>query len=259
MHDSAERHAGAATRRGVRDILVIFVTAQGHHHPTTPPLVQAAMLKQSREVCTECVQRRYDGNRNNTTNGITDLERIVYCRLLHQSMALQANPEDGEAWQYLANTLIEYSDMVRINDGDNDNDGAHSLEALEYAILALEEAKTLIPCDARVYNTLGRALDRYAQRQPQPHHPQLSDAAQLAYKRCVDLLEHAQRMGCQVQEAELDAMRLNYGLHLANQDLFAESFQILEPLALKYNSNDQEQSRIYADAYSLCRMCFNRM
>jgi hypothetical protein len=227
VHYSGERHAGAATRAGVRDILVVFVTAQA----TPPPsLLRAALLKQCRDEC-EC----------------DDPLQSIQCRLLHQSMAVEMDPLNGEALQYLANALIDYADAVDATKPDE------SLSCLEQGVLTLEEATRLTPCDARVYNTLGRALDRLSRR---ARRPALVPAVQAAYQTAVDILERSQRMGCDVPD--LDLVRFNYGLYLSNLDLFAEAAAVLEPTASKYQPGDTEDP-ILANAHSIFQLCQRRM
>lgn len=230
VHYSGERHAGAATTAGVRDILVLFVTAQA----TPPPrLLRAALLKQCRAACECC-----DDNPLHS----------IQCRLLHQSMAVEMDPRNGESLQYLANTLLDYADAV-----DDATHWDESVPCLEEAVRALEEAVTLTPCDARVYNTLGRALDRLSRRAARPTRV---PAIREAYQRAVDILERSQNMGCDV--SDLDLVRFNYGLYLSNLDLFAEAAAVLLPTAAKYQSGETED-RILADAHSIFQLCQRRM
>jgi len=136
-HHSAERHAGAATVNGVRDILVIFVTAQ--QVTSTPKLIQNARLKQSaRRYCEEQCD---------------DTTESIICRIQHQLMAIEAVPEDGEAFQYLGTALMEYAEQVN---NDNDEGGA----ILKAAVECFRHAALLTPCDSRVYSNLGLTLSR---------------------------------------------------------------------------------------------------
>lgn len=244
-HYSNERHAGAATQSGVRDIMVMFVTAQ---KDPPPAIVQAALLKQSRN---QCVCNDDDHDDNNGGGADDPASRVLHCRLLHQSMAVSANPADGEALQYLANALLDYADHILVAErGGHDQ----SVQALQCARQALTEAALLVPGDARVCNTLGRTLTRLSQ---QTGDRRLYDKVDEAYKLGIHLLERSRRMGCQVNE-ELDSMRLNYGLHLANLDLFSQARGVLEPVASQYQPEQQSQSRIYRDAYRLCELCSER-
>jgi len=250
-HYSSERHAGAATRRGVRDILVCFITAMAQ---PAPALVQAALCKQSRDAC--CINANDDDDENDI---LQQQRRTLYCRLLHQTTAVRANPADGEAWQYLANTLLEYADSItsESNDISTGAKAPPQVLLLTCAQQALEEAVALTPCDARVWNTIARTLGRLQtnHRHDSSEFLQLEASVRGAYNRGIALLERTQKVGCQVQ-GELDAVRLNYGLHLANQDLFAEAAIILEPVAAKHDTSaSSAEHRILADAYSLWRMC----
>ena len=233
-HASGERHAGAATQHGVREIMVIFVTAN------PPP---GTLLKACRDVCAHR----------------PDPWQSLYCRLQHLRMAVEMQPRDGEAWQYLANALLEYYDAT---EGDT--------AMLHQVRHALQEAGRWTPCDARVYHTLARCLDRlrnHQQQQQQQHQyttiPSLATPVTLpqveaAYQRSLDLLQASQRQGCQVTAAEEDALRLNYGLHLANRDLFEGACAVLAPVVGRNGVDVPPVNRVVDDARRLYQFCASR-
>lgn len=78
-HYANARHAGAGTRSGVRDILVLFVTAN-----TTQ--VQRARYKDCRSICEKS-------------------DNPALCRLRHHRLAV--SDVDGEAYQYLGHALMD--------------------------------------------------------------------------------------------------------------------------------------------------------
>jgi hypothetical protein len=128
-HYSTERHAGSATLEGVRDILVLFVTAE--QKPLPPKLIQSALLKQGQSWC------QYDNQ----------AEALV-SRIQHHRLALDVIPNDGEAWQYLGTALVEYSDC------------SADSRILDSAKDCFLHAANITPCDSRVYNNLALTLER---------------------------------------------------------------------------------------------------
>ena len=218
-HSSSQRHAGAGTVSGVRDILVFFVTTAA---PSA--LIFNARLKQCRDVC--CC----DGKNSS-----------LLCRIRHHRLALRYVPDDGEAFQYLGTALLEYADYH----GDDN--------ALQAAIACFRRAERLTPCDARVYNNLGISLGKLEQKQQLVEQ---QGSAEEAYQKGLDILLKCQIAGCNV-EHDLDSLSLNYGLYLAKQDRFAESYKILSRPAAK--RKQLQDSRTIQDAYRLWTFCERNM
>jgi tetratricopeptide (TPR) repeat protein len=122
FHYSHLRHAGAGTMKGVRDILVLFLTA-------TRPCGQAPARERAARIKT--MASKVTG----------PLEKASLYRLV-----LDLVPDDGEAWHYLGTALHAFSDQLA--------------SASTPAAAALWEASKLNPNDARVFNNLGLVLER---------------------------------------------------------------------------------------------------
>jgi hypothetical protein len=120
-HFSSERHAGAATTSGVRDILVIFVLS------TDPSALRAPRLK----------------------NCLPHCQGDVECRVRHHYLASRADPYDGEALLYVATALLEWASSQK-----------NEKSLLQIAMECLFRASELCPCDARVWNNLGLTMGR---------------------------------------------------------------------------------------------------
>jgi hypothetical protein len=220
-HAANERHAGAGTVSGVRDILVLFVTA------VQSTKMRNARLKQCR---TECEK------------GCTSKLGSLWCRIRHHRLAVAADPADGEAYQYLGTALMNYAEYVaQARDAAANADETET--ALQAAIACFRRAAVLTRCDARVYNNLGIALSRQQR---------LLDAEQ-AYQRGLELLVKSDQAGCNVED-DLDSISLNYGLDLANQDRFAEACEILARPAAK-RKDGSSNSQIIENAYRLWEFC----
>lgn len=221
-HYSSERHAGANTYQGVRDIMVLFIMAD---QKPPPPLMRNTRLKQCRDVCSS-----------------NDIMQSIQCRISRQLLAAKLYPEDGEAYQYLGTALMDYAAISSKSNLKLAN------SALEVAVQCLQHASKLTPCDARVYNNLGLALSKKISRNPQ-------DIASIinAYEKSLKLLERSEQIGCDVQD-DMDSVRLNYGLYLSNQNSFEQAASVLYPLACRWLENCAN-GRIVEDAHRLWRFC----
>ena len=224
VHPSAERHAGSATTAGVRDILVLFITLDSGETP--PALVQSAWLKSCRNVCDE--QHR------------DAPVKTVQCRVRHQRLAIEAVPTDGEAWQYLGLALVEMAGLVGRE------------ELLRAAQDCLTQSLLHNPCDSRAYNNLALTLGRLESP---------PTVVEETFRKGLDLLNRSQQAGCDVED-ERDALVLNYGLHVSNQDRFAEACQILWPVASRkeiYEQQGRPVSRVVNDVYRLWAFCSQQL
>jgi tetratricopeptide (TPR) repeat protein len=122
VHWSNHRHAGAGTRVGVRDILVVFLSASDQDGKMSAT-ERAARLK------------------GRSTDKLDYTQRAI----LHRS-AIDLLPNDGEAWHYIGMCL----DMI----------AARTTEASQLAARSLMQAASLIPNDARLLNNMGLVLGR---------------------------------------------------------------------------------------------------
>eukprot|EP00536_Pseudo-nitzschia_multiseries_P013192 jgi/Psemu1/298361/fgenesh1_pm.546_\ len=144
-HPASYRHAGAGTTSGVREILVIFVSAaqqvvrrrrsEDENVLSAPPELRSLRLKECRSFChSECY----------CCGGVTQQQQqqqqqqrsILLCRILHQRLAVRSNSNsndlpgdrallrsdhgcdcdcDGEAVQYLGTALMEYADHLVVS------------------------------------------------------------------------------------------------------------------------------------------------
>jgi tetratricopeptide (TPR) repeat protein len=219
-HASWERHAGAGTTRGVRDILVLFVSA------TDSARLVNARLKQCRQHCEDSA---------------TNHEDALLCQIRHHRLAIEMVPDDGEAYQYLGLALMNLAQFY-----ETERSAEKGPEPLQAAVACFRRAITLTPSDSRIYNNLAIALTRQNRG--------TIDAKmeiEQVYRRGVDLLERSEQAGCQV-ETDLDSMLLNFGLDLANQDRFDEACDVLARPASKQNS---QPSRTSAHAFQLRSFC----
>jgi hypothetical protein len=249
-HFSSDRHAGVATTRGVRDILVIFVAVAETNQieldqaQTVPRWERAARLKTTaRSFCQQCITE--DDN----------LRDELLCPILHLRLALMAVPNDGEAWHYLGMALDEFANI--------DNSSA----LLDLAIACLEEeGAKYTPCDARLYNNIGLAWEKKlalfrtnnAANEIDMRH--FHNKIKAAYKNAVLMNSICSRMGCDVA-SDYERACLNFGLYLSYQNDFRGAIHVLERIELTCDptSNSQDLSparhRVINDARNLLRFC----
>ena len=201
-HLSSERHAGASTMEGVRDILVMFITATNGGplmRPSAPALERCARLKATAR-----------GESSRFENALD----AALCRAIYQRLAIDAVRGDGEAWHFLGMALRDFP-------LGQTPDDASVVEQL--SLDCLLHAEELTPCDARLYNNLGLLLGQvYMKRKNQV----FFDQARQCYEKSALLHRNSQVAGCDIQN-EFDASILNYGLFLANLDRFREAADVL--------------------------------
>ena len=192
-HLSSERHAGSSTTEGVRDILVMFITASNIGTPVQSE--RCARLKAKARVESQAFENSADAG---------------LCRTVYQRLAVDAYPGDGEAWHYLGMALCDYY-------------AAKGLKNDQLSLDCLLHATTLTPCDGRLFNNLGVSFGSlYIEEGLQKFY----DQAQYCYKKAALLHRAAQRAGCDIGQ-ELDAAILNHGLLEANLDRFTKAVDIL--------------------------------
>ena len=214
-HRSTDRHAGAATIQGVRDILVLFLLPI----PSTPGL-RSARWMQCREYC---------GSEN------------VLCRIRHQRLAVQAmdhQPQPyGQAHHYLGSALRDYAALQQ-------HDEHRKLALLQAAIACFRHAATLSPYDARIYNDWGIAARGSGST---------DDDDERLFRHAYNIVRQSAAAGCNV-EHDMDRIALNLGLCLADQDQFAAAAAVLEPTAAACQQ-DATSSRTVQDAARLWSFC----
>ena len=247
-HKSSERHAGAATYKGVRDILVFFVAGMPSNE------LKTAYLK---KIC------RDDGNCIQSDNNANTDELSILCRIKHYRLAIEVSGnDDGESYLYMGTALMELAELYNSQTEQTKENVATILEA---SIGCFQQAQNRIPNDSRVYNNLGISLSRLLghkmQNQLEWENKQLEkyqfdniDASiQESYQRGLDLLIKSSSVGCNV-ENDLDSLTLNYGLYLANRDEFEKACNVLARLAAK-EENDTDKSKTIKDAIGLFHFC----
>ena len=255
IHSSNERHAGAATYQGIRDILVLFITERYHHHHhyhdyyyheyeskwKTPKLEFNARLKAK-------------------AMSISDPK----LKIMHHHLAVQMNPNDGEAWLYLAQSIRQYQNSKM----------KHYFNILWIILQCLEKASMHSSCDARVFNDLGLTwMDVQTQQTQQTistlNPAQINEKIQMYLQKSIELHRLADEAGCQVG-MDADAAKLNLGLHYANLDDFQNAVNVLKTITTtsekttnnNNNNNtmrDYQLQRVRKDAQTLCQFCERQM
>ena len=275
-HSASERHAGAGTTNGVRDILVIFVSAADTKTKkksgtvTAPAELRSALLKSCRSFCEKQVEEEI--MQHNQTpkeqQWIQQQRSNLLCRILHQRLAVEHSfahgkdallpyPQqplyDGEAVQYLGTALMEYGDYLEANGACDD-----SLRTLQVALDCFRiAAKVLTPCDARVYNNLGIVLGKVIKLQCQQQEVDdvnhMKKEQENAYKCGLEIIYRSRNAGCTtiINSASFECLSLNYGLFLANEDRFQEAAETLEPIIVV----NPKSSNTGNDAYQLWEFC----
>ena len=258
MHLSSDRHAGSGIYGGVRDILVMFVTAartdhlennenHPYHFPKAPPLERCARLKSLARPASHVFEDPLDA---------------AFCRAYYQRLAVTENRNDGEAWHYLGMALWDCYNAVTQNEGSKHMLADRDISA-KASISCLEKASELTPCDARLFNNLGLVFGKASSSMNMT----ISSPVEQYYERAIALHRASKMAGCDVGP-ELDAAMLNYGLWLANKDEFRQSVNILSQIDSGRNALSQGQDkeafgttsdprhlRIIEDASNLLRFC----
>jgi hypothetical protein len=188
LHQSSQRHAGAATLAGIRDILVVFITV-----PSAPKLTNARLKTTCRDYC---------------DNACHSAQAALECRIRHYRLAVAMVPEDGEAEFLLGTTFMEYAFLLW-----NDEDITAATLYLQQAMDCFQTAAQFTPCDARVHNNWGITLERMESRVAMETTtttpsalasfldtttPSKTTTAEHAYQRGRKLLEASAKAGCDV-------------------------------------------------------------
>jgi len=224
LHLSNDRHAGALTKKGIRDIMVIFITATKAVKsdfqdfpvklpPSAPLLERSARLKSSARIYCE---------------GFSCMTESILCRILHYRLALLCTMTDGEAWHYLGMSLREFHKAQL-----SDRTTQHSPILLDNVISCLQVALHLNPCDARIYNSFALSLETlkeyYESNRMMSRENESSIHLRIcqAYERCLTINNLFDRAGCDIA-VDYDSACLNYGLYLSKLDIFDQSANILQ-------------------------------
>ena len=255
-HLSSERHAGSSTVRGLRDILVVFVTGtrtrEINGDGLTPLLERSARLKSLARPQCEC---------------LGDDANSALCRAFYHRLAVEFSPQDGEGWHYLGIALKDYHSY-----GGVMNTSADMVQQL--GLDCLGRARQLNSCDGRVYNNLGLWLGqmfmkRRAENLGGTSFDGLDDLClqvSQTYARGSLLHRAAEMSGSDVGH-EHDACVLNHGVFLSLLDDFEGAISVLSgltgPLTRSWEvRNDADgcktHLRILNDAGVLLRFCERR-
>uniref|UniRef100_A0A7R9Z211 Fe2OG dioxygenase domain-containing protein n=1 Tax=Pseudictyota dubia TaxID=2749911 RepID=A0A7R9Z211_9STRA len=215
LHKSSQRHAGAAIESGVRDILVIFLTATNigiKADSASPPVERATRLK-----------------------GMHSLETDHWLLANYNRMALDCVQTDSEAWHYLGMSLYFLS-------ATEDCDVIHGSSLAHLAVDVLNVAIQCNPNDARLYNSLALGLGR-TKADP--------SLIQAAFQKGLKLHKLSEEVGCDVKR-DLAALAYNYGLFMMGQGRFEEAFEILQ---LIDTESEKISERIVNDVLALLEYC----
>ena len=230
-HLSSERHAGVGTTEGVRDILVLFLTARKQESSLAstsiskndaltsaaiPRMERASRLKNNaRQHCSKCATP----------------EDSIICKILHHRLSILYAPMDGEAWHYLGMSLYSKAKST--------TSARAAMDIMQLSISCIEYALKLIPCDGRLCNNLGlasEALSSYTQE----HGYDL--LVEKYYERSVFIHQLSEKVGCDVR-SDFDSVSLNYGLYISYRDEFYRAAKILGRFrsGRKYVKDEMEQ------------------
>jgi hypothetical protein len=248
-HYSSNRHAGSATVDGVRDILVFFVAAAAAAGRAPKWEVAARLKSTARSYC----------------NDSSSIDEQLLCRVRHHRLAIEHVPSDGEAWHYLGMALLDYHNYeVAMQQQQQQNENC-DCSFLRLAISCLEEATTHTPCDGRLQNNLGIALERlleYHQSSDSDDGMTLVDRSRLldslrgqiatAYDRSIQIHTLCNQVGCDVK-ADYESACLNYGLFLSKIDDFEGAINILSLVAANYEVDEDTTDSGTTDASLIAR------
>jgi len=243
-HYSNERHAGAATFEGIRDILVIFLMVT---HTC------GDVRKAPRWLCNARLKAAARTHGSKFTN-----EDQLICRLLHHRLAIDELMDDGEAWHYLGMTLLDYSNHIQLST---------DISTVELGVSCLRESIKHNPCDGRLYNNLGLALERmsYCCNPYSSTIEVLREEIAVTYQKSLLLLSACKKKGCDV-DVDYASLSLNYGLYLSKLDNFCLAIDVLSRIVPeKVTSIDNQDmldpttERAVKDATCLLSFCNDQL
>jgi len=247
FHPSFIRHAGAATSRGIRDILVIFLTAKRFHQEKTyiPSFEMNARLKAASGLLKQKILRK------------ENVEINFWKKVYYQRLAVEAVLNDGEAWHFLGMSLLDLLDNTSFFSNSENM-------VLDCIITCLETAKKYTPFDERVYNNLGIVLQRKYRHSPSQR---LIQQILQCFHTSILFQEAIIEAGCQLNYATYFATRLNLGLFYANRNEFQSAYQYLTPICniskslsrVTDNASLLQVQRIVLDAIKLRKFCYKEL
>ena len=251
-HFSNKRHAGAATHAGVRDILVIFLAATEKTN-TSPDA-----SKQGIVPCWE-YNARIKANARTYCSECSSQEEELICRMIHHRLAIDQMINDGEAWHYCGMALLEYhayrqpptSDGIIYTD---DRNVTNPRAELELAVACLYEATKHIPCDGRLYNNLGIALERLLHSETPFSTLELNERVISAYEKSITIHSICDRVRCDVGVDHASA-RVNYGLYLSKRDQFSNAIDVLSKIVAPSDRLCAKHGRLIEDSRNLLSFC----
>lgn len=240
-HKSSDRHAGSATVGGVRDILVLFVAVAAGSRGGAPAWEVNARLKSTARSSSDSL---------NSSIGDQLLRRVR-----HHRLAIQHVPDDGEAWHYLGMALLDYHRYLQYEQ-EEDYTTKDSI-VLRLAISCLETATIYTPCDGRLQNNLGIALERLIEfhlqtsenNQNEDEMTILRSRIATAYERAIQIHSLCNQIGCDVK-ADYESVCLNYGLYLSKLDDFEDAIDILSLVAAE-DGDDEDNGAMEKEDASL--------
>ncbi|KAL7448501.1 hypothetical protein ACHAWC_000675, partial [Mediolabrus comicus] len=233
-HKSSDRHAGSATVGGVRDILVLFVAVAAGSSGGAPAWEVNARLKST---------ARSSSSSDSLNSSIGDQ---LLRRVRHHRLAIQYVLDDGEAWHYLGMALLDYHNYLQYEQQE-DYMTKDSI-VLRLSISCLETATAYTPCDGRLQNNLGIALERLVEfhlqtsenNQNEDEMTILRSRIATAYERSIQIHSLCYQIGCDVK-ADYESVCLNYGLYLSKLDNFANAIDILSLVATEDGDDEDER------------------
>jgi len=234
----------------------------------------------------------FDGSSGSTSGENDSAAAVVWnqliCRMMHHRLAIDQVSDDGEAWHYSGMALYDYHlhiDSLRqrqqtrhqqLSSADWDDSGSlfkyEQHDALELAVSCLEEAAKHTPCDGRLYNNLGIALERLLERYntannnnsnnnnnndddngSTPHDNsammmtvELNERIRTAYETSTAIHSACQRVGCDVA-ADFESACLNRGLYLSKLDEFGAAVEVLSRMTVQPAYDDGDAADNAAD------------
>jgi len=242
VHYSNRRHAGAGTTSGVRDILVMFLSASrtnDRSHGVTVdsihPIELGARIKEKSKTITSS----YEGE-TKVGSSIQDLGfALSMKRTMLYREAINSVENDGEAYHYLGTCLDTLSQSVM--DKEKQQGGQ------QLALESIQIATTLIPNDGRLFNNQGLTLGK--------QQPVVDDMRiEHSFERSLDIHLRCKAVSCDVQ-TNLESTALNYGLFLSNRDRWEDAIEVLDFIDFFGPYEDAMLDKLRSDAYRLREFC----
>ena len=245
FHYSNRRHAGAGTTSGVRDILVMFLSASRtnyqnstSNHETADfihPIELGARIKEKSKTI---ASSSYEGENQSLSVQEVSFANNMKRTILYRE-AINCVENDGEAYHYLGTCLDALSQSI----ADEEKQQVGQKLALE----SLQVASKLIPNDGRLFNNQGLTLGK--------QQPVVDDMhIERAFERSLDIHLRCKAVSCDVQ-TNLESTALNYGLFLSNRDRWEDAVEVLDFIDYFGPYEDAMLEKLRSDAYRLREFC----